>query len=160
MSDFTTWRSLVDGEEIGVIPDSVVSRPDDDDSTSRDRAEGLEIELKSDWPSIGAEISNETSGVTEAQLRETDGGVIDTADISGLSAGDAFTFDDVGLQSGENYVISVDAEGSDYTMGRAADDDYPYTSADVDIVGAFDEDNGLVDTFVRAVNNIGNVGFD
>ena len=26
MSDFTTWRSLVDGEEIGVIPDSVVNR--------------------------------------------------------------------------------------------------------------------------------------
>ena len=33
MSDFTTWRSLVDGEEIDVIPDSVVNwsrvNPDD-----------------------------------------------------------------------------------------------------------------------------------
>ena len=26
MSDFTTWRSLVDGEEIGVIPDSVTNQ--------------------------------------------------------------------------------------------------------------------------------------
>ena len=28
MSNFTTWRSLVDGEEIGAIPDSVVARYD------------------------------------------------------------------------------------------------------------------------------------
>ena len=30
MSDFTTWRSLVDGEEIGVIPDSVVLPEEND----------------------------------------------------------------------------------------------------------------------------------
>ena len=32
MSDFTTWRSLVDGEEIGVIPDSEVFHPIDEGS--------------------------------------------------------------------------------------------------------------------------------
>ena len=35
MSDFTTWRSLVDGEEIGVIPDSLLKQPwDEGDGTT------------------------------------------------------------------------------------------------------------------------------
>jgi len=35
------------------IPDSVVSRGNDDDSTAKDGVSGLEIETQSEWPSIG-----------------------------------------------------------------------------------------------------------
>ena len=40
MSDFTTWRSLVDGEEIGVIPDSAIVQLDARDSNSITQSNG------------------------------------------------------------------------------------------------------------------------
>ena len=46
MSDFTTWRSLVDGEEIGVIPDSVESHwpvGSDDTSTATDTVGDIDL---------------------------------------------------------------------------------------------------------------------
>ena len=162
MSDFTTWRSLVDGEEIGVIPDSVVSRPGDNEITDDSEEQGLEIELKSDWPSIGAEISSNTSGVTRAYLRQTDETLIEDVDISSLSAGDAFIFEDVDLKSGDKYIITVDAEGSSFTNGFTDPFEYPYTSDDVDITARYrgQNDPPIIDGQPAAINNIGNVGFD
>ena len=145
------------------IPDSVVSRPDDDStSTGRDDVQGMEIELKSDWPSIGARISNNSSGADTARLYDSDTrSQIDSVDISGLSSGDAFTFDDVNLESGEKYIIFLD--GSDWTLGfRDNESNYPYTSDDIDITGNVSGDTGAsVDTDlpVQAINDIGNTGF-
>ena len=141
------------------IPDSVVSRPEDDDTTDQTEECGLVITAKSDWSSIGARISNNTSGVTRAYLRDhTAESLIDDVDISNLSSGDAFTFDDVNLESENDYSITVGAEGSSYDLGfRRGETDYPYTSDDVDIVGAVGTDE---DPVVQGVNDIGNVGFD
>ena len=142
------------------IPDSVVSRPDDNADSTTSTAHGLEIETKTEWASIGAEISNLTSGVTRAHLQDDTGNDIDTVDISGLTSGEAFTFDNVSLNSNNKYRIVLDANGSDFTLGRNTDaDDYPYTSDDIDItarvVGNTVEGGAAV-----AVNNIGNTGFD
>ena len=143
---------------IDAIPDSVVSRPDDTESVERDEELGFVVELKDGWPSIGAEISSLTSGQTTAYLREEDGTLIESQDISSLEAGDAFTFDDVNLTDGEKYQITLDADGSDYTQGKITDRGYPYTSDDIDIIsrainGESDENDE------SCINNIGNVGF-
>ena len=161
---FDRWRSLVDGAEIDVgsdIPDSVVSRPEDDDSGTSTGETGLVIETKSEWPSIGARISNNTTGATTAYLRANDSTLIDSVDISGLSSGDAFTFDGVGLDADTTFRITLDADGAEYTHGvKAGETDYPYTSPDVDITGRI-LDGGEPDEFaVVAVNDIGNTGFD
>ena len=163
MVDFTggTWRSLIDGSEVGAIPDSVVSRPDDDSTTSFIVDAGIEIQVKSNWPSIGARVSNNSSGTTRAYLLDADdGSLIDDVDISELSSGDAFTFKDVGLQDGEKYFITLDAEGSSYTLGFAEDEEnYPYTSDDVDITDRV-EDGSVKSGQIWAINDVGNVGFD
>ena len=44
MSDFTTWRSLVDGEEVSLIPDSAVHRFDATDSGSIVQSDGTVTE--------------------------------------------------------------------------------------------------------------------
>ena len=157
--NFTTWKGITDGQTYD-IPDSVVSRPEDTDSFSVSDDGGLQLELKLDWPSIGAEISSETSGVTRAYLYEIDNDdnldLIEDKDISDLSSGDPFAFEDVDLQSGEEVAIVVDAEGSDYDRGTDTDaDDYPYEGDDIDIIGEV-SGGSLGDSSVRGVNNIGN----
>ena len=146
---------------IDAIPDTVTSRPDDDDSFSDDRTRGKEIVLKSDWPSIGARISNNTSGPTIARLYEYDSDTdsyneIATVDVSGLSAGDPFAFDDVDLKDGDTHAIGLDAEGSSWDVGFFSDgDDFPYEGEDLDITGRFfDGDVDQVQT--QAVNDVGN----
>ena len=151
-------RILFDGP---AIPDSVVTRPEDDDTVDRSGESGLEIETKAEWPSIGARISSNTSGVTDAYLREDDGSLIDNVDISDLSSGDAFTFDDVDLNPDTKYRITVDADGDGFTNGfRSGETDYPYESDDVHITARLFEGGEPEDQGVIAVNDIGNVGFD
>ena len=139
------------------IPDSVVSRDRDDSSFDRDAGEvrGQRVDLKTSWRSIGAKISDNTSGVTQAELLDDDDNVINTVNISDLSAGDAFTFDNVELSEGV-YEIIVGNPDSSWTNGGTQDVDYPYTTKDIDIISTAD---GRTD-FATAVNDIGNVGFD
>ena len=163
MTEFTTWRSLVDGERISATPDTVTSRPDDDGDSSLDVKNGVQITTKTSWASFGAEISNRTEDATRAYIYSTDeNGDADeelaSTDISDKSAGDAFAFDDVNLDANEKYVIALDAEGSGWRRGIAVgEDNYPYEGDDVDFsgaVGAFPETAD--DIGVRVVNNIGN----
>jgi hypothetical protein len=116
------------------IPDSVVSRPNDNNSSSTSDSFGHTFTTDVEWSAIGARLSGNVSGVTQASLiRDNDGSVLDETDISGLSSGDAFTFTpSSNLVSGETYLISVDAEGSSYTRGYLSGSNlnYPYVSAD------------------------------
>jgi len=146
------------------IPDSVVSRPNDNKSTSDITGQsGLEIETKSVWPSIGARISDKTSGATEAQLRDNNASVIATVDISGLSSGDTFVFDGVDLAANTTYQITLDAGGSVYTPGindtSEGQQSYPYTSDDVNITARIFDGNNPNEFAVIAVNDIGDTGF-
>ena len=165
-ASYEKWRSVIDGINID-IPDTVVSREDDDDTRERSDKYGLVIETKTDWSSIGSTISNLTDGVTRAYLHEYDdendaiGDLIEDVDVSSKSSGDSFTFDDVNLTSDETYMILLDAEGSDYTLGFFDGSNFPYTSEDLDIIDRWDGVGEETDgTDPSAVNNIGNTRFD
>lgn len=114
------------------IPDSVVSRPDDDASFENDSFQfGLLIETSQSWPSIGARLSQNVSGQTRAYLyRVSDDTLIRDVDISGLSALDTFTFDDVDLSENTQYTVVVGAEGANMTHGQYEAASFPYTSSD------------------------------
>lgn len=56
--------------------------------------------------------------------------MVNSVDISSLSAGDVFRFNDVGLVGGNDYRLIADAGGSSYTMGHKNDASYPFTSSD------------------------------
>ena len=157
MTEFTTWRSLVDGEEIVAIPDTVVSRGDDTVDVDDTGSFGLVIKPKTDnWTSIGARISNLSEGATRARLYDFDGedDYIATKDISHLSSGDPFAFEDVYLVEGQEYAIEIDNNGSEWTRGFA-EGDYPITSDDLDITGRSD-DASKNDKDPVAVNDVGN----
>jgi len=146
-----------DGSRVfGGIPDSVVSRPTDGSTFSSSEEDGLEFEAKADWPSIGVTISANSSGFTRAYLRDSSNNLIQDVDISSLSAGDTFTFDDVNIQDGDIFRITIDAEGSSYTVGFVDESNYPYTSTDLDIIANQD---GQTEQQPRCINDIGNVGF-
>jgi len=140
------------------IPDSVTSRPDDDDSYSEGGSTGLVITPASDFSEIGFTISNNTSGATRARLYDYDLDSYEIAqDISGLSSGDAVTFE-YDFIAGQDYGLELDADGGSWTAGyRPEETSYPYTGDDIDIVNQ--SINGSQDTFaVRAVNDIGSTG--
>ena len=157
MTEFTTWRSLVDGEEISAIPDSVVSRPDDNDSVSDDPSRGLVINPNSTFQSVGVEISTNTSGVSRARLYDYDADqYIETVDVSDLSAGDAFKFDSE-IKQGQDYGLEADNDGSSYTIGfNDGATDYPYTGEDIDIVAGSSGGNLETDRQAQVLNNVGN----
>ena len=163
MTEFTTWRSLVDGEEIATIPDSVVSRPDDDNSFSTTEFRGLQINSDLEWPSIGAEISANTSDATDAYVyRVSDGTLLGQTDISGLGAGDTFTVDDVNIQANTDYNFILNADGNSWTAGFTSEFSYPYTSEDgnLSIVNDATGETTSSDENPVALTRIGNVGFD
>lgn len=145
------------------IPDSVVSRPDDNNSTTDSRTLGLKIESTVDWPSIGAELSSNSTDFTTAYIyRESDGQLMGQTDVSPLSAGDTFVVEDVNLQSNTVYNFVMDAEGSSWTTGYlGGPPDYPFTSADSQlsiIDGA--EDATAEANAASSFKRVGNVGFD
>ena len=148
--------------EIGsAIPDSVASRPNDDNSTNATGESGLEIETKTEWPSIGARISNNTTEATTAYLRTNDSTLIESVDISTLSSGDTFTFDSVDLAANSTFRITLDAGGNEFTAGFIlGGTDYPYTSEDIDITARIFDGGDPEDSSAVAVNDIGNTGFD
>ena len=151
---------------IDAIPDSVASRPDDDGDTTGPESAGAQVETKSVWPSVGARISANVDGATKAYIYEDDdnsqGQLIDDVDISSLTAGDAFTFDDVNLESNSKYHITIDAEGSEYTRGGNSDtaNTYPYTSDDIDISARVFDGSASTDADIFNIVEVGNVGFD
>ena len=147
------------------IPDTVVSRPDDDSSNTTDLQNGVRIESDVVWEDeIGLRISANTDNATRAYVfRVSDGELIGESDISDLSAGDAFavSLNDLIGDDDEEYNCVLDAEGNDYTSGNFSDSTYPYESDDgnLRIINAA---RGADDTIPNAANivEVGNVGLD
>lgn len=152
--------------DVSAIPDSVVSRQNDDHtSTGNTTKRGLRFETSVEWPKIGGTISANTSGVTRAYIyRVSDGSLLGETDISGLSAGDSFTIEfDNPIESGDTYQFVADAEGSSYDQGYRDVEDisFPVTSNDgnlsiTDGAGGNTSTNSGISNIVT----IGNVGFD
>ena len=153
---------------IDAIPDTVVSRQDDNITSTQSGKMGLGIQTKSNWPSIAFRLSNNTgSDATRAYLHELDENddlstLISDVDISADSAGDIVEFNDVNLAANERFAIVIDAEESSFDVGFFDTDseaNYPYESEDVDIVGRI-FDSGTLQSDNNndpvAVNDIGN----
>lgn len=152
-----------DSTEISAIPDSMVSRPSDDSSGSYTDQYGVIINSKVNWPSIGVQLSSNTgSGVSTAYIyRVSDSTLIQSTDISGLSGGDAFIFDQVNLSADTDYAIVVDNNGSSYTGGFVRSFSPPYTSADGDltIVDGAKYSNQNSNINANNIETVGDVGF-
>lgn len=162
VSNGVNWYVSNNLDYIGVIPDSVVSRPADNTSASQSSERGLAIEVASNkWTEIGARIGSKSSGFTRGYVRESDGTVVTSVDISGKSAGDTVTFRDVNLSANTTYYIDMDAEGSSYTIGAYGSPSYPYESDDGEIsitAGSFDGTSESSGT-AWGYEEVGNVGF-
>ena len=145
------------------IRDSVVSRPNDGNTTGFDSTDeaGVIISSSDTLESIGCRLSANVSNQETADIiRFSDSTVLDSVDISGLSAGDVFTFDQVNLSADTEYAIAVSASSS-WTSGFITlIGEYPYTSDD----GVLSITNGYFnDGSTNASHNIvevGNLGFD
>jgi len=146
------------------IPDSVVSRPDDNDSFSSSGGPyGLKIESDEEWPEIGGKISAETSNVTIAEVYDlSDDSVIGSADISDLSAGDEFTISlDEHIVPDKSYAITVNNPDDQTEFGRYDDPSFPYISDDDKLSITAGIDNDLNDRDeVYGIVEVGKVGFD
>ena len=125
-------RILFDGV---AIPDSVVSRSDDDStSTGVTTNVGIEISTSQEWINIQARLSQNVSGAEEAVIwdaNDGNGDIIETVDISDKSALDVFVFEDVDLNADANYAITVNEGDSDSLDSGFKDDaDFPFVSDD------------------------------
>ena len=170
MTEFTTWRSLVDGAEIGSIPDSVVSRPADNDIGGTTIKVGVVLDFNTEWPAeaIDARISGNMSGYADAEIIELDsigsdsGAVLESVDASMLSPGDSVTWDlSQPLATDKEYAfVLVPPDGEEMDQGRylADSSELPISSDDgnLEIVDGvqidFRRENDL-----NAFDKIGNI---
>jgi hypothetical protein len=143
--------------EVTDIPDSVVSRPDDNTSLSLSRPRGLVIEVKSDFNGVKCRISGNSSGFSRARIYDfSNDQYIETVDISDKNAGDIIELQ-AELIDGEEYGIELDNDGGSWTGGyNDLADNYPYSGDDLNIVGNADDGTKRTETQSMAINDIGN----
>ena len=141
------------------IPDSVVTRPDDDDSTSVS-GDGIRFESSEPYSAMGFTISANTSGQETATIvnRETDT-TIGSKDISGLSAGDSFTIE-ADIEANTTYAIIFEADGDLLTGGFIDNLDYPIVGPNGILQITSGDVGGSEDSRAHCVVSVGNVGFD
>lgn len=151
-----------DSLDVNVIPDSVVSRPQDNTSSSSGfpQKRGVRISVSQEWTEIQGELSgNVDSALTRAYIhRVSDGMLMGDVGISG-TAGEVFTVElDTPLSSGEEYNFVCDAGGSDYITAYYDSPSFPYTSSDgnLEIVdGALEKTDTVPNAFnILTVGNI------
>jgi len=125
----------IDGQEaFDPIPDTQITRPTDNGSTSVTGKSGLVINPNVELDGIKAELSTNTSGVTTAYVEEVSTGTtLGTTDISGFVSGDTFRVDGITMTSGTDYMLLADAGGSSYTQGFFDSSSYPLTGEAFDV---------------------------
>jgi len=150
----------IDGETVFVaesLPTSVTSRPNDTrigDNLTFTR--GLVIEPKEDFTKIAARVSRNSTGVSRYRVFDySSSSFVVNESGQNLTGGDTFIIEHQ-FQTGTQYGISVDNDGSQWDIGFAKDEkNYPYTGTEIDIVGR--EKGGSQDTGeTSGLNDIGN----
>jgi len=157
--DFGVWGSVVSGERYD-IPDSVVSRPDDDDTFTGDHSDGMVVAFNDDFDSFAVRISNNSEDFERIRVYDYDEGVyIYSEDISDKNSDDTVVIDQ-NVEEGIDYGVELDNDGSDWTVGfYDVRETYPYESEDVDIIATsrnaeqFTSDRTSTP---RSINDIGN----
>ena len=121
MSNFTTWRSLVDGEEIGAIPDSDIYLQDDwGDNKLTDREDSgttthndVEGVYRPEWI-----VDSDDVGVTNESLHAEEGGEVRTEINLNLDETITWEWTNVDISnagSSANHGLQLWAEGTDWT---------------------------------------------
>lgn len=142
------------------IPDSQVSRADDNTLADGDGPRGLQIKTTVEWPDrMDGIISANTSGADTATIHNSDNGdLIGQANISGKSAGDVFSVDlDNPLQPETVYNFELSDPDGSYTQGQNDSPDTPVTSPDgnIEIVGGgFDNTRSTTPRCIVTVGNL------
>jgi len=146
----------VDGQTVFTAAPQIgttVSRPPDDSSFGNSKEGGNVVNPNTALQGVRSKLSQNVGGVTKAFLEEVGSStVLTTLDISSLTSGDEFDLL-ASMSAGIDYAVYVDAEGSNYTVGK--DDNsggHPFTSADIDITSSWF--NGSVDTNNNGINLI------
>jgi hypothetical protein len=160
VSDGTDWYTRSDVQDVlPPIPDSVVSRPDDNNSGSDSTDNhGVVIQTSQEWPDIQARISSrsDTASDEEVVISDSNFAEIASVDVSTNVSGDVITFNDVNLSANTEYNIFLRA-----TNGRQrgySPASYPYTSSDGDlqiVAGYFNESTNTVNAY--GIEQIGNI---
>lgn len=118
----------------GAIPDSVVSRENDDSTTTGPQSIGVAISPNEDFSAIAFRISSNTSGFSRARLYDySSNSYVKSKDVSGLTAGDTVRFDYTYIANNE-YGFEIDDNGASYTQGYPSSYGYPYTGSELDII--------------------------
>jgi len=173
MTEFTTWRSLVDGAEISAIPDSVVERPEDDGTGQTRQTSGVIFKSTEEWPEIGAKVSaneDDDANVAEVYRIEDDDSttLIGQLEETDIKAGFEFSVElDEPVDTEHEHLIGIRRDDFEvYTRGRNQNVEYPIFSDDdvlelveggrVDDNGSLSRDGGDTQSIVK----IGAVGFD
>jgi len=141
------------------IPDSVVSRTDDDGSTSNSGSFGLVINPNNDFDKFGVRISNNTSGATRLRVYEySQSSYVHSQSISGSTSGDAVAVN-FPISQGEDYGVELDGSGQSYTVGfygGSGSQNYPITGTDIDIVARSQDGTQQTNNDYIGINDIGN----
>ena len=123
MTDFSggSWGSLITGDEDSAIPDSVVQRDADNKSVSGSEAgtyNGIYVTTgSSEWPQIQGRISQNSGSLGNAVVVGPDDTIIQSVDVSALSAGDVVTFDNAVLSPSTEYRFALEKADSNTTIG-------------------------------------------
>ena len=142
------------------IPDSVVSRPADDDSGTGSQNEGLKFSVSQDWVDFQAQISSNSetaSDETAVIERASDNVQVASLDISSNGPNDVVTFNDINLSSGTSYYIYGQTSNS-RVRGFNTSPSFPYASSDGNLtVDVGYQDGSEFASFVWRFVTIGNI---
>ena len=119
--------------DLSAIPDSVVQRDADNVSVSGSDAgtyNGIYVTTgSSEWPQIQGRISQNSGSLGNAVVVGPDDTIIQSVDVSALSAGDVVTFDNAALSPSTEYRFALEKADSNTTFGLD-NGLFPYTSSD------------------------------
>lgn len=140
------------------IPDSVVSRPDDNSSTDAGNRSGIVVNPNNDFDRFAARLSDNVSNFTVCHIYDFDDGswIVENKDISSKSAGDTIIFD-ISVNEGTEYGLSVSRDDSNlYTEGAYDSPSYPYSGTDFDIVNGIVSGTDKTSNKASNLNDVGN----
>lgn len=158
MAPIGSVRSGILGSGVA-IPDTSVSRPDDDTSTNDNNDVGILFTVTQDWIDFSAEISSLHQPASDELLviGDANGNDVATLDISGNTSGDVVTFSDVNLASGNQYTMYGRTSNS-RQRGFATNLSFPFTSSDGNLSIDSGYSNGsTASSTAYAVKQIGNI---
>jgi hypothetical protein len=141
------------------IPDSVVSRPVDGNSSNDSAAVGIQVSTTQAWTDIQVKISEKTEPSSDETLvvSEVGGSEIANKDISGSSSGDVITLSNIDLSADTNYIFEIKSSTS-RKRGFVNSTNGPFDSSDgnLTIVSGYFRGSPISD-FYHSIVTVGNI---